>query len=317
MNSMMLRLLTLALLLPVSGSSLLAQDQNSNELGKLLISKGYTSIRLEKIQISDDIYVSTNAYIYAVKCRIGKDDFYLMLDTGSALTIIDEGYAKKIQLKIGDPYKGRAFSMSGEIPLRELKFRSMRVGSLDSVKFAQSIKWYVTDLSFLNQKSEQHDKLPIVGVLGHAYLDNLSAVIDYNSSTLYLITPLRKQWHKLEGSWYPIRGELNTVPLTEEELKTYQLDFANQQLTLSKTGAKPVTYGCHCGEIEPGWLLALYTPEDEAKAVLNYTAGATYKVVDNQLHINLSFDVKTGAPRDFTSPVGSNWLSLVMERRKK
>jgi len=312
MNSMMLRLLTLALLLPVSGSSLLAQDQNSNELGKLLISKGYTAIKLEKIVRSD------GSYKYAVKCGIGKDDFYLLLDTGSALTIIDEGYAKKIQLKIGDPFKGRSVSLSGkEDQLRETVARSMRYGSVDTAKYCPRVTLYVTDLSGFNRNIVQHDKLPIVGVMGSMILDQCSAVIDYNSSVLYTAAWNRKEHSILEGSWHAISGELNAKQLTEEDLKQYQLNFANQQLTFSKKGAKPVTYGCHFGEIVEPHVLGLFTPGDETKAELNFTAIATYKVVDNQLHINLNFDVKTGVPRDFTSPVGSNRLSLMMERKKK
>ncbi len=145
---------------------------------KILKKKGYTAVKLKKIQMPD-----AGSFHYVLKVEINGKKGNFILDTGASTTVIDMKKAKKFQIEFMQDASGiQAFGASPEqlqieySPKNKIEIKQWKGGHFPVI---------LMDLSHVNGMIEALG-IKIHGILGADVLNAGQAVVDYGKSRLYL-----------------------------------------------------------------------------------------------------------------------------------
>lgn len=142
------------------------------KLKDLLLKKGYTKIKLKKI----------NTNHFELKAKLNGISGRFILDTGASNSCIDIKLAKKFKLKVEDSETKAAgagaigmetkLSMENELKINQWKYRNFTIVLLD--------------LTHVNTALTEHSAKEIHGIIGADILEKGKAIIDYKKKKLFL-----------------------------------------------------------------------------------------------------------------------------------
>lgn len=142
------------------------------KLNDLLLKKGYTKIKLKKI----------NTNHFELKAKLNGISGRFILDTGASNSCIDINLAKKFKLKVEDSETKAAgagaigmetkLSMENELKINQWKYRNFTIVLLD--------------LTHVNTALTEHSAKEIHGIIGADILEKGKAIIDYKKKKLFL-----------------------------------------------------------------------------------------------------------------------------------
>ena len=141
-------------------------------LKKILLRKGYTKIKLKKI--------NTNHFELKAKLNGVKGKF--ILDTGASNSCVDINLAEKFKLQVEDSETKAAGA--GAIGM-ETKLASQNKLKLAKWKY-NNCSIVLFDLTHVNTALVEHNAEAVDGIIGADILEKGKAIIDYNKKRLYL-----------------------------------------------------------------------------------------------------------------------------------
>lgn len=143
------------------------------KLSKILLRKGYTKIKLKKI--------NTNHFEF--KARLNGIRGRFILDTGASNSCIDDGLIEKFKLQQVEDSETKAAG-AGAIGMdtqtssnNVLKIKNWRHHKFTIV---------ILNLSHVNTALTEHKAKPIHGIIGADVLEKGDAIIDYKKKRLFL-----------------------------------------------------------------------------------------------------------------------------------
>ena len=141
-------------------------------LKKILLRKGYTKIKLKKINTN---HFELNAKLNGVKGKF-------ILDTGASNSCVDINLAEKFKLQVEDSETKAAGA--GAVGM-ETKLASQNILKLSKWKF-NNCSIVLFDLAHVNTALIEHNAKAVDGIIGADILEKGKAIIDYNKHSLYL-----------------------------------------------------------------------------------------------------------------------------------
>ena len=124
---------------------------------------------------------------FLVECMSGAETFWMLLDTGAADTSLDLGLVKKLGLKHEGEVNG--VGIEGSRKGVKVSLCGLSIGGYDARATVDTLSVSAFDFTVTNTDRKRR-KLPrIDGLLGNSTLRANSAVIDYQTRTLYLRRP--------------------------------------------------------------------------------------------------------------------------------
>ena len=142
------------------------------KLNNILIRKGYTKIKLNKINTN---HFELKATINGVKGRF-------ILDTGASNSCVEINLAEKFKLDVKDSETkaagAGAIGMETKISSKNrLEFKGWKYNNCHLV---------LLDLTHVNTALTEHKANAVDGIIGADILEKTGAIIDYNKQCLYL-----------------------------------------------------------------------------------------------------------------------------------
>jgi hypothetical protein len=279
----------------------------ADPLRSMLEKKGYVAVPL----IRDE-----EGWGFIVKCRSGAATFRMLLDTGAEVSCLDRRWVKKFGLRPKREITG--VGTGGSQKGVEVSLRELSIGDFDTRRTGNSFPLAAVDLTAMNTLRTKRRKLPpIDGVLGHFTLKLNSAVIDYSTHTLYLRTPLKSLWPKVEGRWVAVSGREDGRERRIDPAAPIVLEFKDSEFHLTD-GAKRYAFGLHVQPDKDRYRVGLFYPRQEFANELDYPAGGLLKVSGDRLVVCLYLDPSKvkAPPADFAAPAGTGHLLLEFRRAK-
>jgi len=142
------------------------------KLNNILLRKGYTKIKLKKINTN---HFELKAKINGVKGRF-------ILDTGASNSCIDICLGEKFNLVIKDSDTKAAGA--GAIGI-DTKISSKNKLKLKDWRY-HNCAIVLIDLTHVNTALTEHNATPVDGIIGADILEKGAAIIDYSNHLLYL-----------------------------------------------------------------------------------------------------------------------------------
>ncbi len=142
------------------------------KLDKILLRKGYSIIKLKKINTN---HFELKATLNGVKGRF-------ILDTGASNSCIDFSLSEKFKLKVEDSDTKAAGA--GAIDL-ETKTSSKNTIQICNWSY-NSFNLVLLDLTHVNTALTEHNAEAVDGIIGADILEKGKAIIDYGSKRLFL-----------------------------------------------------------------------------------------------------------------------------------
>jgi hypothetical protein len=286
----------------------------SDPLRAVMEKQGYTAIRL--IQVGQ-------AGPFFVECKSGDESWLMKLDTTTEVSCLDERLAKKLGLSLGEQVF--ASNNSSVIKAHLVSLNKFSIGDFNFRKFNLSYDLIAIEYSHsIKYGPEQKEARQVNGILGQNTLQQLSAVIDYSTLTLYLQPPLRRLWPKIEGKWVAESIEKEGNKRIVDPQSPPILEFKNDHIHVTD-GAKKIEFAFHTLSFEHGYQktghgyqITMYDPTKELAKELEYDTGGILKIEDDVLTICFCLDPKDfkGMPDDFTAPSKSGLIVLKCRREK-
>jgi hypothetical protein len=143
------------------------------KLSKILLRKGYTKIKLKKI--------NTNHFEF--KARLNGIRGRFILDTGASNSCIDDGLIEKFNLqKVEDSETKAAGAGAIGMDTQTSSHNTLEVKNWSHRNFTIVI----LNLSHVNTALTEHDAKPVHGIIGADVLEKGEAIIDYKRKRLFL-----------------------------------------------------------------------------------------------------------------------------------
>lgn len=142
------------------------------KLDKILLRKGYSIIKLKKINTN---HFELKATLNGVKGRF-------ILDTGASNSCIDFSLSEKFKLKVEDSDTKAAGA--GAIDL-DTKTSSKNNIQISNWRY-NSFNLVLLDLTHVNTALTEHHAEAVDGIIGADILEKGKAIIDYGSKRLFL-----------------------------------------------------------------------------------------------------------------------------------
>jgi hypothetical protein len=142
------------------------------KLNRILLRKGYATIKLKKINTN---HFELKATLNGVKGRF-------ILDTGASNSCIDFSLSEKFKLKVEDSDTKAAGA--GAIDL-ETKTSSKNTVKINNWNYS-NFNLVLLDLSHVNTALTEHHAEAVDGIIGADILEKGKAIIDYGSKCLFL-----------------------------------------------------------------------------------------------------------------------------------
>jgi hypothetical protein len=126
-------------------------------------------------------------HLALAQARVNGRDATLWLDTGAGRTILDRKFARRLGLSLTpDACRGSGAGGGG------LAVLTTTVSQLTLAGFTElDFRCLVMDLDHVNAGLKQRGLAPIDGIIGADLLEGREAVIDYQTSVLYLKRDIR------------------------------------------------------------------------------------------------------------------------------
>ena len=141
-------------------------------LGKSLVGKGYTEIKLKKIK--------TNHFEFKMSLNGKKARF--ILDTGASNSCLDLNLAKEFDLEVEDSETLAAGAGANGLETKISHGNVLKIGKWNYKNFSLVL----LDLTHVNTALIEHNAKPVQGIIGADILENGKAIIDYKKKRLYL-----------------------------------------------------------------------------------------------------------------------------------
>ncbi|QEL17675.1 aspartyl protease family protein [Limnoglobus roseus] len=275
-------------------------------LSQLMKEQGYVAVPLVQEEAGG---------AFVVECQSGTEKWRMLLDTGAESSCLDAGLAKRLGLK--GQGEAKVVGAAGVQVGAQVSLRGMTIGEYDTRAMGNEVGLAAFDFSAMAAVQEQRKIPKIDGLLGHAALRLNSAVIDYDTRTLYLRTPLRGLWPKVEGRWTATRGEEDGRARAIDPESPPRLEFKDRQFRLTD-GARSYQLGVHVVPDKGRYVMAFFDPAQELARELAYTRGGLLKMDGDRLTVCVSLDTATaqGLPDDFRTSPKSGRLLLEFKREK-
>lgn len=142
------------------------------KLDKILLRKGYSIIKLKKI----------NTNHFELKATLNGVNGRFILDTGASNSCIDFSLSEKFKLKVEDSDTKAAGA--GAIDL-ETKTSSKNTIHISNWRY-NSFNLVLLDLTHVNTALTEHNAEAVDGIIGADILEKGKAIIDYGSKRLFL-----------------------------------------------------------------------------------------------------------------------------------
>jgi len=147
-----------------------ASGLNNVALKDFLLQKNYVQIPLDKNSIGH----------FTVKVKVNNDSALFILDTGASGTCIDFESAKKFGITLKD-ISGGAYGYGGDSEKIQIGDATITMNN-----FRKTMAITAIDLTSVNNAYSTENSGHIDGVIGADILNGNSAIIDYETSNLYL-----------------------------------------------------------------------------------------------------------------------------------
>ena len=142
------------------------------KLDKILLRKGYSIIKLKKI----------NTNHFELKATLNGVNGRFILDTGASNSCVDFSLSEKFKLKVEDSDTKAAGA--GAIDL-ETKTSSKNTIQICNWSY-NSFNLVLLDLTHVNTALTEHNAEAVDGIIGADILEKGKAIIDYGSKRLFL-----------------------------------------------------------------------------------------------------------------------------------
>lgn len=288
--------------------SMIGQEKNGtppkDPLRELLLSKGYVAVPL----IKDEERGS-----FVVECHVGTEKLRLLLDTGSANSLIDIDLANKLGLE--DKGEVKATGIQGVNTGIKTSIRGLSIGDFDTREAIQELEIAALAMTWSNKSTSEKNRLKVDGLLGQSALEFCSAVIDYSNHRLYLRTPLRGLWPEIEGKWLAIRAEEEGQERSIDTKKPAHLIFKDRRIKISD-GTNVYEYGIHLVPGKDRHTLGLFAPDEEKNETMKYIGAALLKVSGDKMTVCLCVDASKNTPADFKTTADSGHMLLELKKEK-
>jgi predicted aspartyl protease len=142
------------------------------EFNNILLRKGYTKIKLKKI----------NTNHFEVKAKLNNVKGRFILDTGASNSCVDINLAEKFKLEVKDSDTKAAGA--GAIGM-ETKISSKNNIEINQWKY-QNFTVVLLDLTHVNTALTEHHAEAVDGIIGADILEKGKAIINYEKKSLYL-----------------------------------------------------------------------------------------------------------------------------------
>jgi len=142
------------------------------KLNNILLRKGYTKIKLKKI----------NTNHFELKATLNGIKGKFILDTGASNSCVEIKLAEKFKLDVEDSETKAAGA--GAIGM-ETKISSKNRLELKGWKY-NNFNLVLLDLTHVNTALTEHKANAVDGIIGADILEKTGAIIDYNKQCLYL-----------------------------------------------------------------------------------------------------------------------------------
>ena len=142
------------------------------KLDKILLRKGYSIIKLKKI----------NTNHFELKATLNGVNGRFILDTGASNSCVDFSLSEKFKLKVEDSDTKAAGA--GAIDL-ETKTSSKNTIHISNWRY-NSFNLVLLDLTHVNTALTEHNAEAVDGIIGADILEKGKAIIDYGSKRLFL-----------------------------------------------------------------------------------------------------------------------------------
>jgi len=141
-------------------------------LGKTLVKKGYTEVKLKKI--------NTNHFEFKLSLNGKKAQF--ILDTGASNSCLDIQLSDQFNLLVEDSETLAAGAGANGIETKISHENLLKIGKWKYKNFSLVL----LDLTHVNTALIEHHAKPIQGIIGADVLEKAKAIIDYKKRRLYL-----------------------------------------------------------------------------------------------------------------------------------
>jgi hypothetical protein len=123
---------------------------------------------------------------FFVECKSGSESWLMELDTTTKQSCLDVRLTKKLGLSLGQEFP--TINNSSVKKAHLVSLNRFSIGDFDSRKLSLAYDFYAFDFSpFLAAVGPEQEILQqVYGLLGQNTLQQLSAVVDYSTLTLYL-----------------------------------------------------------------------------------------------------------------------------------
>lgn len=168
----------IALCIVLGGGLGYSRQPHSNDppaagIGQSLKTRGYVTIPLRRYQNTDFIYV---------EAKIGGVLQNLLVDTGASSTVLDAERSKKVGLK---------WKQTSDVPVNLLSVDTpSMVSPCDGIVFglhqSRALQLWTLDLSAVKAALRERGETSFDGVLGADFLRMHTAIVDYESMTLFV-----------------------------------------------------------------------------------------------------------------------------------
>lgn len=142
------------------------------KLNKILLRKGYSKIKLKKI----------NTNHFEVKAKINGVKGRFILDTGASNSCVEITLAEKFKLVVEDSETKAAGA--GAIGM-DTKISSQNILELKNWKL-NNWNLVLLDLTHVNTALTEHNAKAVHGIIGADILEKGKAIIDYKNKCVYL-----------------------------------------------------------------------------------------------------------------------------------
>ena len=235
----------------------------SSPLAKLLIQQGYTAIPLTP---------STVERCHLVRVKLNGTPFTLMVDTGASASFVLTPEAGKALGFQSDTYTWDTDPRSPTMRMRKYGYgmvsRAEFIGAKYEVQdwhYAQVLDDFPTVHSSVYDPILKKDKgVYVHGLLGQAFLLQHSAVIDSDTSLLFLMPLAKKDGLSLIGQWECVGGEKNGKPLKKPTHN--HIELRSDMTMTAKLAGKKVVGRMHFQRADTRRLLMVGFQDDEGKS---------------------------------------------------
>ena len=256
-----------------------------------------------------------------VLLTVGDEKLKMFLDTGAGPTILTTQAAKRLKLKLEKPPADSA--VVGVLGAHEVQFALLEGAKIDTLEVPAS-KVAVGDIAAM-LKDADSGATDGDGVFGTDFFRFYSAVIDCDAPALYIISPAKKLWPKLQGIWVLEACETDGVSVTADGRPSPELEFGTKvgQVRFRTDSGKSEAVLADAELLKFGsWHVVVVNPQKGESASPLFIRLGLLKVEGDTLRICSAMKLKgdesdwANLPKAFEAKKGSGHVLYTFKRVK-